>query len=92
MRSTCVTGLIVVAALAACRSDQSTVAPPAPSFSHVQDLDGTPDLIVDSKRLADSWVVYDQTFDAGVCSVVEGGDARRRASRAALHRHHAEHR
>src|SRR5690349_2392142 len=73
MRSTCVTGLIVVAALAACRSDQSTVAPPAPSFSHVQDLDGTPDLIVDSKRLADSWVVYDQTFDAGVCSVVEGG-------------------
>lgn len=59
-------------AVSACGSvDRRSVAGP-PQFSHVQDLDGTPDLIVDAKRLADSWVVYDQTFAATLCSVVEG--------------------
>jgi len=48
------------------------VAPPGPEFAHVQDLDGTPDLIVDAKRLADSWVVYDQELKESFCSLEEG--------------------
>jgi len=43
-----------------------------PQFAHVQDLEGMPDLMVDGQRLADSWVIYDQTFDPTTCSVVEG--------------------
>ena len=64
-------GTAAAFALVACSSaDRSTVS--APQLAHVQDLEGTPDLIVDSKVLGTSWVVYDQTFAAGVCSVVEG--------------------
>ncbi len=74
MRLLAMTCLITFGALAACVPDRPTAPSlPGPQYAHVQDLDGTPDLIVDAKRLADSWVVYDETFDAGVCSVVEGG-------------------
>ena len=66
------TALITTAAVVACRPDRPTAALPGPQFAHVQDLDGTPDLIVDAQRLKDSWVVYDQTFSATLCSVVEG--------------------
>ena len=48
------------------------VAPVGPQFAHVPDLDGTPDLIVDAKRLADSWVVYDQELKESFCSLSEG--------------------
>jgi len=40
---------------------------------HVADLDGTPDLIVDSKDLATSWVVYDQELKESFCTLQEGG-------------------
>jgi len=75
MRAVVITALAGAFALAACRPDRPAGPGPLPPpmLAHVQDLEGTPDLIVDAKRLADSWVVYDQTFDAGVCSVIEGG-------------------
>jgi hypothetical protein len=57
---------------AACAGPDAPRAPLAPAFGHVQDLDGAPDLIVDAKRLATSWVVYDESFAPGLCSVVEG--------------------
>jgi hypothetical protein len=66
-----VVGGLLGAACAGTAADGSA-ALGAPAFAHVQDLDGVPDLIVDGKRLADSWVVYDETFDPGLCSVVEG--------------------
>ena len=73
MRQNVIIGLAAAAALSACGpTDHRAVS--GPQFDHVQDLDGTPDLIVDGKRLADSWVVYDQTFSTTACSVVEGGD------------------
>src|SRR5213594_956834 len=74
MRLARIPRLVAALTLAACGgTDRANVAAPAPpQFAHVQDLQGTPDLIVDAKRLATSWVVYDQTFAAGVCSVVEG--------------------
>ena len=63
----------VVGLLAACGTEADRPAVLAgPAFGHVQDVDGAPDLIVDAKRLATSWVVYDETFTAGVCSVIEG--------------------
>ena len=73
MRAVIITALAGAFALAACRSHRPAGPLPPPQFAHVQDLDGTPDLIVDAKRLADSWVVYDQTFLATTCSVIEGG-------------------
>src|SRR5438477_6243645 len=66
-----VTGLTIVAC--AGTEKAAITQPPRPRFAHVQDLLGTPDLIVDGKRLADSWVVYDETFQASFCSVQEGG-------------------
>src|SRR5438094_4226513 len=53
-------------------ADRGTaVAPGAPQFAHVQDLDGTPDMIVDAKTLATSWVVYDQELKENFCSIEE---------------------
>ncbi len=68
-----VTSFVAAALLvAACTSaDRSVVS--APQFAHVQDLDGTPDLIVDSKDLATSWVVYDQELKESFCTLQEGG-------------------
>lgn len=72
MRRTATLGMALALTLIACNArDRGAVT--APQFAHVQDLVGTPDLIVDAKRLADSWVVYDQTFSATTCSVIEGG-------------------
>src|SRR5207245_10839181 len=71
MRQNVIIGLAAAAALSACGpTDHRAVS--GPQFDHVQDLVGTPDLIVDGQRLADSWVIYDQTFDPTTCSVVEG--------------------
>jgi len=75
MRAIVMAGLASGLVLGGCSSGDRPAGPgqlPPPAYDHVQDLDGTPDLIVDAKRLATSWVVYDQTFAAGVCSVVEG--------------------
>jgi hypothetical protein len=57
---------------AACTSMERSVVS-APQFAHVPDLDGTADLIVDSKALATSWVVYDQELKETFCTLQEGG-------------------
>src|SRR5437667_6516193 len=74
MRFTPLAALVSVLAVATCTPvERGAVAPPSgPAFAHVQDLDGTPDLIVDAKRLADSWVVYDQELKESFCSLEEG--------------------
>jgi lysyl oxidase len=67
-----IVALAAAAALSACNpADQPAVS--APQYAHVQDLDGTPDLIVDSKVLATSWVVYDQELKETFCTLQEGG-------------------
>jgi len=57
---------------AACTSVERNLVS-VPQFAHVADLDGTPDLIVDSKDLATSWVVYDQELKESFCTLQEGG-------------------
>ena len=42
-----------------------------PQFAHTQDLEGTPDLIVDAAKLASSWVIYDQELKGSFCSLTE---------------------
>jgi len=61
-------GLLVAACTSA---DRPVVSDP--QFDHTQDLNGTPDLIVDSKALATSWVVYDQELKESFCTLKEGG-------------------
>jgi hypothetical protein len=39
----------------------------------VQDLDGTPDLIVNRHKLAHSWVIYEETIPSTSCTAIEGG-------------------
>src|SRR2546428_182912 len=72
---------LLLAALAltfgACNSTERTAAGPAnlmPSFASsgaVPDLDGLPDLTVDAKKLAHSWLI--RVEDATQCSIIEGG-------------------
>jgi lysyl oxidase len=77
MRSKVMIGLALALTLAACgdRERAPLGAPVAPAFAHAQDLDGTPDLMVDSKRLATSWTLSAETIEEGSCSSVEGGIA-----------------
>lgn len=63
---------IIVLVLAACSPAERNVVS-APQFAHQQDLEGTPDLIVDAKKLATSWVIYDQELKESFCSIAEGG-------------------
>jgi len=67
--------LVVAAALlaSACNSLERTTATASPAFAStgVPDLDGLPDLTVDAKKLAHSWLIRDE--DVSQCSVVEGG-------------------
>jgi len=64
--------LLATGIVAACSPvDHSALA--GPQFGHVQDLDGTPDLIVDAKAIATSWVVYDQELKESFCTLQEGG-------------------
>jgi Lysyl oxidase len=79
-------GTFVIAATAiaaACdKGPQSVSAPEAASAQNVpwtdppgnktQDLDGLPDLIVDTQTLSSSWVVREEEFVAGQCGVEEG--------------------
>jgi len=64
----CVTTVLALTAVACSRLD---TAQSGPEFAHVQDLDGTPDLIVDVKTLAASWLVYDHKLQEGACSLHE---------------------
>jgi hypothetical protein len=73
-------GIAAVAAavvFAACeRATQELTAPAAaaggPRHAAVQDLVGTPDLVVNTSVLASSWNVREEDFIAGQCSVEEG--------------------
>src|SRR5258705_12803985 len=65
--------MVVVAAMAVDACSPADHAVSGPQFAHVQDLDGTPDLIVDSKALATSWVAYDQELKESFCTLQEGG-------------------
>lgn len=71
-------GVIVALAalLAACEAPQGTVADATPPeearLAAAQDLEGMPDLVVDTRTIASSWVVLEETFVDGQCSVEEG--------------------
>ena len=71
MRFPIALGTTLLALIACGPVERSAVS--APQFAHVQDLDGTPDLIVDAKKLATSWVIYDQELKESFCSIEEGG-------------------
>jgi hypothetical protein len=72
MHRSITTVLAMIAAVGACgQADHAAVS--GPQFAHVQDLDGTPDLIVDAKAIATSWVVYDQELKESFCTLQEGG-------------------
>lgn len=66
--------LIAGAALfAACdRGPQALNAPEAAVKDWSQDLDGLPDLVVRTQTLSTSWVVREENFVQGQCSVEEG--------------------
>lgn len=58
----------------ACNSVDRTTAGPVPTFAatgNVPDLDGVPDLTVDAKRLAHSWLIREE--EASQCAVIEAG-------------------
>jgi hypothetical protein len=58
---------------AACdKGPQALNAPEAPLAAAQQDLNGTPDLVVDVAKLANTWAVHNETFTAEQCSVEEG--------------------
>jgi lysyl oxidase len=69
-------GLSVVAAaavIAACdKGPQALSAPDVAVQDFSQDLDGLPDLVVHTPTLSSSWVVREETFVEGQCSVEEG--------------------
>ena len=71
-----ITALACLAVVAGCNSLERTTAtpPPPPRFAStggIPDLDGAPDLTVDAKKLAHSWLI--RAEDASQCSIVEGG-------------------
>ena len=76
MRRLSVLGLAFVAAgaVAACENGgpQGLSAPERMSAAASQDLEGTPDLVVDTRTIASSWVVMEENFVDGQCSVEEG--------------------
>jgi hypothetical protein len=75
MRSYLFPAMCAVLLAGACtNADRSTSAVPRPAFAstgNIPDLDGLPDLTVDAKKLAHSWLI--RVEDATQCSVVEGG-------------------
>lgn len=78
MRKISVLGLSAIAlcaagAVAACENGpQGLSAPERISAAASQDLEGTPDLVVDTRTMASSWVVMEESFVDGQCSVEEG--------------------
>ncbi len=74
MRRTPLTVLAAVVTFSTCTPDDSgRVAAPRLAAAHDPDLTGAPDLIVDSKALETSWVVYDHILKEGTCTLEEGG-------------------
>lgn len=79
MRRTSIYGMFAVAVLlagtvAACEAGgpQGVSAPDRALAAAQQDLEGTPDLVVDTQKMRNSWVVLNETFVEGQCSVEEG--------------------
>jgi hypothetical protein len=65
--------LLTIGTVAACeRAVGGLSAPERISASAQQDLVGTPDLVVDTNVLSSSWVVREEEFLEGQCSVEEG--------------------
>ena len=58
----------------ACDTDPVRRVSPPEHASHaaVQDLEGMPDLVVDTHKMATSWLVVEEDFVDGQCSVEEG--------------------
>jgi hypothetical protein len=67
-------GTFVLMAFAACNVDEASkvTSPAPPSKAAVQDLVGTPDLVVDTEKIRSSWLVVEENFVQGQCSVEEG--------------------
>jgi hypothetical protein len=76
MRQLAVTVFALIA-LAACGTERTTTVPSLPGAASAdqngQDLQGLPDLIVDSKATQNNWVTRVEDFPADFCSVQEGG-------------------
>jgi lysyl oxidase len=73
MRYAILLGAIAGLGLACTASEPKQItAPDRPLLAHVPDLDGTPDIIVDQKELANSWVIYNETFAPTACDIIEG--------------------
>ena len=65
--------MATAAVVAACeRGVQGISAPAEARHAASQDLDGLPDLVVSTATIASSWVVREEDFVAGQCSVEEG--------------------
>lgn len=74
MRATHAFTVLTLLATLACAGDRNAqVTGSNPSAAAVPDLEGTPDLMVDARLLAASWVVYEETFAANGCTAIEGG-------------------
>jgi hypothetical protein len=68
-------GLCALLALTACETSKTALTAPnggGPRAASVQDLDGTPNLVVDAAKLASSWVVTHEYLAPNLCSVQEG--------------------
>jgi hypothetical protein len=67
-------GTFILMAFAACNVDEASklTSPAPPSKAAVQDLVGTPDLVVDTEKIRTSWLVVEEDFVQGQCSVEEG--------------------
>jgi len=63
---------IAAVVAASCSSSDWSPLSETQQAAHVPDLVGTPDLTVDRKILATSWVVYDQVLKENFCSLEEG--------------------
>jgi hypothetical protein len=68
-------GLLACAALAVAACEgirEMRYEPTEPSLGIGQNLDGTPDLVVDAAKTAATWAVFEEQFVDGQCSVEEG--------------------
>ncbi len=66
-------GALAITAFAACdQGARFATAPEKASQAATQDLVGMPDLVVDTHNMASSWVVVEEDFVEGQCSVEEG--------------------
>jgi hypothetical protein len=64
--------LLALGTVAACERAGGLSAPERALQAAQQDLIGTPDLVVDTRTIASSWVVLEEDFVDGQCSVEEG--------------------